>query len=296
MARADQGRSVASVKQSSLEVATLMTTTLASDVDHEERGSRTVNGVRVHYEERGSGAPILCVHGAGSSALLWAPAIRELARLGRAIAYDRRGYGHNERPVPRHATAVAEHTDDAAALLDALAATPAVVIGRSYGGQIAIDLALRYPGHVRALVLLEGAPEAFDPEGERWVRGLIERTLAAGDRGPVAAVETCFREVLGDEDWSGLPAEARRVFIDNGPALLADLRGEDLGYVHLGALANIDKPTLLVTATDSPPAFRRANEKAAAAIPNARTALVGGGHLVDPADPAVLSFVRDVLR
>jgi esterase len=50
---------------------------------------------------------------------------------------------------------VAEQADDAAGLLDALAALPAVVIGRSYGGAVAIDLALRNPDRVRALVLLE---------------------------------------------------------------------------------------------------------------------------------------------
>jgi pimeloyl-ACP methyl ester carboxylesterase len=46
---------------------------------------------------------------------------------------------------------VAEHADDAAGLLDALDAAPAVVIGRSYGGEVAIDLGLRYPDKVAAL-------------------------------------------------------------------------------------------------------------------------------------------------
>jgi pimeloyl-ACP methyl ester carboxylesterase len=49
---------------------------------------QSVNGVRLHYEEHGSGAPILCIHGAGSSAIAWADAARELARLGRVITYD----------------------------------------------------------------------------------------------------------------------------------------------------------------------------------------------------------------
>jgi esterase len=275
----------------------LTTTTHRSDVDHEEHGTRTVNGVRLYYEQRGTGAPILCLHGAGSSAQLWAPALPELARLGRAIAYDRRGYSRSERPDPFFATSVAQHTDDAAALLDALGATPAVLIGRSYGGQIAIDLALRYPRHVHALVLLEGVPEALDPEGEQWVRGLIERALAAGERDPAEAVEVVFKQVLGDEGWAGLPEDARGVFIGNGPAILADLRGEDLfeAACDPNAFASIDKPTLLVTAADSPPAFRRANGKAAAAIKGSRTVLVDGGHIVNPADPAVLAFVREVL-
>lgn len=271
------------------------TRTVTSDADHQGRGTRTVNGVSLYYEERGSGPAILCVHGTGSSALVWAPATPALARLGRVISYDRRGFARSGRPDPQRPTSVAGHTDDAAALLDALGAAPAVVIGRSYGGYVAIDLALRYPTHVRALALLEGVPESLDPEAERWVRGLVERTLAAGDRGPAAAAETLFREVLGNETWAELPEETRRAIIENGPAILSELSGDFLLEVDPGDLARIDKPTLLVAATDSPPAFRRVHEKAVAAIPNARAALVGGGHMVDPADPAVLAFVGEVL-
>jgi pimeloyl-ACP methyl ester carboxylesterase len=272
------------------------TTTVPTEAGHEEHGTRRVNGVRLYYEVRGGGAPILCVHGAGSSALLWAPAIPALARLGRVVAYDRRGYTRSERPDPCPPNSVADHADDAAALLDALGATPAVVIGRSYGGEVAIDLALRHPDRVRALVLLEGAPESLDPEAERWVRGLVDRALAAGERGPAAAAETLYRGVLGDETWVGLPEEIRRIVLENGPAVLADLRGDWLLDIEPRALAAIDKPALVVTATDSPPAFRRANEVAAAALPQARTAWVEGGHLVDPAAPAVLAFVEEVLR
>lgn len=126
---------------------------------------RLVNGVRLYHEEHGSGAPILCIHGGGSSALMWADAVAELARLGRVIAYDRRGCTRSERPEPYERTSVAEQADDAAALLDALAAVPAVVIGRSYGGAVAIDLALRYPDRVRALVLLEGDALGLSPAG-----------------------------------------------------------------------------------------------------------------------------------
>ena len=53
-------------------------------------GGLSVNGIRLHYEESGAGAPILCIHGGGSSALVWSDASERLARLGRVIAYDRR--------------------------------------------------------------------------------------------------------------------------------------------------------------------------------------------------------------
>jgi pimeloyl-ACP methyl ester carboxylesterase len=142
------------------------TPTSGSDRRHEEGGTRTVNGVRLYYEEHGSGAPILCIHGGGSSAAMWADAMEELARLGRVIAYDRRGCARSERPKAYERTSVAEQADDAAALLDALATTPAVVIGRSYGGAVAVDLALRYPTGCGLWPCSRVTPSASRPR--RW--------------------------------------------------------------------------------------------------------------------------------
>jgi len=62
------------------------------------------------------------------------------------------------------------------------------------------------------------------------------------------------------------------------------------------ALATIDQPVLLVAATDSPPGFGQVSEAIADALPNARTALVGGGHLIDPAAPDVVAFIQEVLE
>ena len=69
-------------------------------------GTWHVNGVRLYCEEHGSGAPILCIHGAGGTALAWADAVDKLARLGRVIAYDRRGCARSERPEPYERTSV----------------------------------------------------------------------------------------------------------------------------------------------------------------------------------------------
>ena len=112
-----------------------------------------VNGASLYYEEHGAGEPIVCVHGTGSSAAVWGDAVEVLATRGRTIVYDRRGSSRSERPEP-YVTNVHEQADDAAALIDALAASKAIVIGRSYGADIVVDLALRYPDRVRALALL----------------------------------------------------------------------------------------------------------------------------------------------
>lgn len=255
-----------------------------------------VNGIQVYYDERGSGAPILCIHGAGTSSQLWAEAVEKLAQLGRAIAYDRRGYGRSERQEHCERVNVAEHADDAAALLDALDATPAVVVARSYGGEVATDLALRYPDRVLALVLLEAAPVELLPLSAEWTRAFRDRVRdVEAESGPDAIGEELIRELAGEGVWDSLPGEVRRVFTHNGPAVLADLQGEWL-RVDAAALAAIDQPVLLIAASDSPPQFREPNEVMANALPNARGALVGGGHLIDPAAPEVLAYIAEVLK
>jgi pimeloyl-ACP methyl ester carboxylesterase len=249
-----------------------------------------VNGIDIYYEQHGEGAPILCIHGTSSSALVWKDAVNELADHGRCIAYDRRGSFRSQRPEPYEITHVAEHTDDAAALLDAVSATPAVVIGRSYGGEIALDLARRYPDKVTALALLEPALLQLHPEGSTWFQPVLDRVLLAGQGDVSAVAEVFLRHVLDDETWDSFSEELRDMFTGNGPAILAELRG---GPLELSArdLAEIDQPTLIVSAKDSPEAFRQVDKVLADALPHCGTALVEGNHYINPNHPAVLKFV-----
>lgn len=253
-----------------------------------------VNGVRLFYEEHGRGEPILVIHGTSSSAMVWRrAAIDELSQLGRVIVYDRRGCTRSERPEP-YVTSVAQHAEDAGALLRALDAAPAVVIGRSYGGETAIELALREPELVRALVLLEAASLSLDHEAGAWADRLERDVEEAAARDPASVAETFLRAVAGDGQWEAFPPRARQMFVENGPAIVAELRG---GYLEATEddLGRISVPTLLVAGEDSPEPFRRVTARMAAAIPGSRTELVGGGHLLDPGDRVVVDFVRSVL-
>jgi pimeloyl-ACP methyl ester carboxylesterase len=122
--------------------------------------------------------------------------------------------------------------------------------------------------------------------------------LGAAARDPWLAAETVIRAALGDQAWDGLPASFRDMFAATSPAVLAEIRGEGLDLsdkqAELGAeeLGQLRQPTLIVSAEDSPEVLRLVNSRLAGALPNSESVLVGGGHLINPAHPAVLEFVR----
>jgi pimeloyl-ACP methyl ester carboxylesterase len=249
--------------------------------------------MRLYYDERGSGTPILGIHGGGSSAVFWEDAAETLAGVGRTIIYDRRGSNRSERPEPYEITSVREHADDALLLLRALNAEPAILIGRSYGGTVALDLALRHPESVLGLALLEAGSRGLSPEYDRWfdsVADIVEQT--ATERGAHVVGEVLLREVFGA--WEELPEVWREVFTVNGPALLAEVRGGET--TDNARLAELSVPTLVVTADDSPEPIRRGSEAFEHALPQARKAHVGGGHAIDPAGPDVLEFISEVVQ
>lgn len=253
-----------------------------------------VNGISLYYEEHGSGEAILGIHGSLSSAAFWTEAARTLAAYGRTIVYDRRGCARSERPDP-YATNVHEQADDAAALIDALDAAPAIVIGRSYGGAVALDLALRYPDRVRALVQLEGdGGLTLSDTAMRELAELSGHVFAAAEDDIDSVARAVVHDVMGDGAWEELPESMREIFTANGPAIVAELSA---GYpdVTVEQLAQVAQPTLLVAARGSRFDYAEVTSIAAAAMPSARVEWVDGGHMVDPADPVVRRFVDEVL-
>lgn len=116
-----------------------------------------VDGVRLHYLERGKGVPLVLLHGNGSMIqdFVSSGLFDRAARDYRVIAFDRPGYGHSERPRGTIWTAAAQ----ADLLNDALArigVDNAIVLGHSWGCSVAVALARRHPTRVRGLVLASG--------------------------------------------------------------------------------------------------------------------------------------------
>jgi pimeloyl-ACP methyl ester carboxylesterase len=116
-----------------------------------------IEGVNLHYLDRGEGPPLLLLHGNGAMVQDFeiSGIFERLARRYRVIAVDRPGFGHTHRPRWRRWTPAAQAELVHKALVR-LGIDRAVVIGHSWGTLVALSLALDHPTDVRSLVLLSG--------------------------------------------------------------------------------------------------------------------------------------------
>jgi pimeloyl-ACP methyl ester carboxylesterase len=113
------------------------------DVQHREIEA---NGVRLHVAERGEGPPVLLLHGFPESWYSWRHQIEALAAAGfHAVAPDQRGYGQSDRPEDVRRYSLLDLVGDAVALIDALGAARAIVVGHDWGAPVAWHTALMRP-------------------------------------------------------------------------------------------------------------------------------------------------------
>ena len=117
----------------------------------------TVEGVRLHYVERGTGTPLILLHGNGSMIEDFQSSglIDLAAKKYRVIAFDRPGFGHSERPRNTVWTPEAQ-ADLIAAALKKIGVPRAIILGHSRGTLVALALATQYQQEVQALVLASG--------------------------------------------------------------------------------------------------------------------------------------------
>ena len=109
------------------------------------------NGLRIYYEVHGEGEPLLLVHGGTATSQSWASHLPALTEHFRVLTPDSRGHGRTDNPKGELGYRVM--ADDVAALVGALGLQRPLILGYSDGGQIALELGMRYPGLARALVL-----------------------------------------------------------------------------------------------------------------------------------------------
>ena len=115
------------------------------------------NGIEIWFDRAGTGAPLLAISGSRGD-LRRKPNLLEspLAKAFDVLAYDQRGLGRTSKPSKPYL--MADYADDAAALLDAVGWERVRVVGVSFGGMVALELALRHPDRVTKLALCCTSP------------------------------------------------------------------------------------------------------------------------------------------
>ena len=239
--------------------------------------------VELYYERAGSGSPLLFISGTGGDLrnkpnVFDGPFVRTFDVLG----YDQRGLGRSSKPDVDYT--MADYADDAAALLDAVGWASAKVVGVSFGGMVAQELALRHPAKVERLVLACTSPggeggasypfhEIQHLKGEERAKFLIPISDTRRDAAWAAANPETHAQLvaLGSvdpfTDEPGHTMGARRQ--------LEARAGHDT-WDRLGRIAC---PVLIAAGSYEGVALPTTQERMASRIPGAELRFFEGGHL-----------------
>lgn len=253
-----------------------------------------VEGTRFFYEERGSGPPLLLIHGTGGNTGMFADVAAQLASSYRVISYDRRGFTRTEAPLPGAKGYLRRQSDDAAGLLRELGAPNATVVGWSMGGVVALALAVQHPGSVSRLVLYEPPLHAKKHMGVRVASALGGAVGLAKMGLHQRAAKRFFRFALaynkGGNAFDELAPAMRESALANARAVIAELKagsGEDLSREELAA---ITCPVGLIVGARSARFLIDATDRCAAMFPSAKLIRVqDGDHVMNIRQPDVLA-------
>lgn len=138
--------------------------TTVETTDPEVAESIDVNGIATNYHDVGEGDPVLLIHGSGpgvSAYANWRAVLPVLAEKHRVIAPDVLGFGYTERPEGVTYD-MATWTEHLVGLMDALGIEKAAVVGNSFGGALALNVATHYPDRVSRLVLMGAVGVPFE--------------------------------------------------------------------------------------------------------------------------------------
>jgi pimeloyl-ACP methyl ester carboxylesterase len=221
----------------------------------------SADGVRLYYEEAGSGLPVIFVHEFAGDSRSWEPQVRFFSRRYRCIAYNARGYPPSDVPEDPKAYSQAIAVEDIAHVLRHLEISQAHVVGLSMGGFATLHFGLKYPQMARSLVVagcgygsvpeqrarFQADAEAVAQQFETIGSARLAETYALGPtrvqfqaKDPRGWAE--FARMLGEHSARG-SALTMRGFQKMRPSL----------YDFEGELRQMRVPTLIVTGDEDEP-------------------------------------------
>lgn len=232
-----------------------------------------VNGVRLAYDRRGNGTPMLLLHGFPLDHNLWDEVVPLLENQFDLILPDLRGFGKSSTVDSFYS--MEDYASDIAALLDHLGIQKAAIVGHSMGGYIALAFARLYPERISGLGLVSSQVLADVPERKE---GRYKSAAEVADKGIASVVETMTPKFTPDPR---LQEYARKSMEKQQPgAYIGALKAMAERLDSTSLLASIDYPVVIVHGdADSLVPIDRARE-VKSALPDAHLVEVSGaGHM-----------------
>jgi pimeloyl-ACP methyl ester carboxylesterase len=234
----------------------------------------------VSYDAYGAGPGLMLVHGSPGSANAWQPVGQRLSDRFRIVAPNLPGYGGTSLEEPGGLEGVAH----AAGLLEALmreTGVPDVLAGHSYGGVVALAVALR--GHVRpeALALFEPVCMPIllsvrDTQTFAGMKSVFDDYIRAYEDGDLQAARTMVEFWFGAGAYQQLPGQVRDFIVKHTASNVHDVRASFRERYAPDAIRKLDMPVWVVYGSKSPEVSRKLASTLAALVPKGSLVKVDG--------------------
>jgi pimeloyl-ACP methyl ester carboxylesterase len=265
----------------------------------------TDDGVRLHYEETGSGAPLVFVHEFAGDLRSWEPQVRHFSRTYRCIAYNARGYPPSEVPEDVGRYSQERARDDIRAVLDALRIDRAHIVGLSMGAFATLHFGMRYGERARSLAIAGGGYGAHPAQYAQFQADAKTNAQAIREKGMAHFAATYghgpTRVQLKNKDPRGFAEFARMLAEHSAPGSANTMLGYQARRPSLYALTEqmqgIRVPTLILAGDEEEPCLE-ACLLMKRCIPSAGLALLpNSGHAINLEEPALFNrLLEDFLH
>jgi pimeloyl-ACP methyl ester carboxylesterase len=255
------------------------------------------SGGGLFYEARGAGEPLVLIPGTGGHTGTLAVVAERLAASHRTIVYDRRGHTQSTAPVVRKQY-LAQHIEDAACLLRGVDASPATLFGWSWGGLVALGVAIEHPTLVRQLVLYEPPLHAKKHMSFAVLRGvggaILRGKLGMHRRGAIHFGRFALGRNDGTNGFDDLTPDMRESLLANAKTIIAELEAGTGEELTTEQVSSIRCPVAIIVGGRSRGFLHEAAKRLHALLPASQWIDVAeGDHLMNVLRPdAMVDAIR----
>jgi pimeloyl-ACP methyl ester carboxylesterase len=257
----------------------------------------TDDGIKLYYEEVGSGIPVVFVHEFAGDVRSYEPQMRHFGQRYRCIAYNARGYPPSDVPQDGEKYSQARARDDIRAVLDALKVDKAHIVGLSMGGFAALHFGFSYPERARSLVVAGcgygAAPDKraqFAAEAEATAAGFEQQTMAKAAEGYALGPTRVQFQNKDPRGWREFAAQLAEHSTAGSARTMRGVQARRPSLFDLvDKMAALTTPTLIMTGDEDWPCLEPAILMKRSIPTAALVVMPNAGHTINLEEPAAFN-------